>query len=169
VASGDIIRIGGGTDWSKYNILSQIGSFSPASIDTYATLFSVVGAGYISCALGHYGVYQKNGYIKITIDDVVVFESSATGENRGGTDSIIGLTTSEYVMSSVTTGSTTWFLNNNIMGQFSTFPYIETSVQSKRCCLLSQPIFFKKNFKVEAKTNDITGAYQIAIIGGIEK
>lgn len=158
------LQSSGGVDWSKYNIFNYESTIQNSSTPLiYSTAVNISGKGYIKNIT--FFSQSSSGGLKITVDDSVVFEAYG-----GSNMNILGLVQEESL--SLYNGSISARAKERIaiVKIPRSYPYISLEAYPNTdhsVCILSQPIFFKKNLKVEVKHLDSNGQSVITANGGI--
>ena len=157
-----------GTDWSRYTPLVERVVNSVSVIDTYETFYSIEGQGYVSIATAAYlGFISINITLRVTIDDIVVYQGKSGARVRGLLESkhvsLSGV--GDYVIPK-------HFFNEDpnasfpyqILGSATEFPYI--SATEGDISIIHEPIFFNKSLLIEISADTIGQPIRCEIGGG---
>lgn len=163
MASGDIIRIGGGFDPSKHAPIHIEQAHATQAANTYQTVVNLTGKGFLTKAVHH---SSNNFGIRITIDNVVVYESTWTGSGQ-----FIGVFLEEHVFTTPT------YLGTRVGASIKTaqgmkvagLPHVHSAndLNDGSLGILPQPLFFSKSLKVEVRSNYVGSSTLTTVLGGI--
>lgn len=167
MASGDIIRLGGGTDWSQYTPFNKAGIITTVTPDAdFVDVLNILGEGFLSFFAFASGGTNDGEEWRVYKDGVLIADLGCDATTRGG--GIIEFTT----MSTDSSNYPVIFTNG---GKWSTgvrgncnleLPFTSKSIG---LCLLPCPVFFSQSLVIKRKY--ITGdAYEhkYQIIGGVK-
>lgn len=148
---------GGGTDWEKYILLSEVGN--PTLDINYSPLIDIQGQGYLSRANIYNSGSLIDNFLKITVDGIVIHETYGTGNVTGM------LSFNEFSMD-----------NGSLYVRAPKYSTLETTSPSPLSypsingeygiVLLNKPIFFNYSLLIEGKTSETRGCYY-EILGGV--
>jgi len=161
MASGDIVRIGGGTDWSKYTQFFTAGEIILVANNVYEEILNITGAGYLALAT----VIPRTaiGFLKVTVDGVITHWSQEIS-----TTNACGLASSDFLMGTLQTicGSGA---GAGIFGtdQANIKSYPSVNEASRSFNILRDPIFFNESLKIEVACSDNSQAVRKCAIGGV--
>lgn len=172
MASGDIVRIGGGTDWSQYEPFNEEFFLQSTPTASRTIVKLVTGEGYVD------RIAVRGSYLQliISIDGTVVYQGTWTNNDplriQGILDesSLVTLTGTN-MFSRMPNSSEAGTINTPIgMPYLGTLHETETSATS-RTIIISKPLFFTNQLKVEVKAiNGKSGFSSYAsLVGGVKK
>ena len=156
-----------GTDWSKYTPISEINSFTAGTpADTYETVFSISGKGYLSDFIGRTtDAGGEDVKMRITIDGVVIFAGYSTNSSSfcaliQTSKSLIDSTGDLMIIDANGTG----FANFAGTWSFVDYPHTDDT-ELEAVTFLAQPIFFNASLLIEVKAA-ASSAFVCRVEGG---
>lgn len=178
-------QVNGGIDWSKYSDLSGAVVVTPGDTG-FRTMLDITGKGFIKKLIGYRksGASQgavSRGFIRITIDGLVVFEAnmrSYVNSSPPNTIGYSGLICEEHILGFDTSvgiyskglGISRYYASMSVI---NSLPYSEPEDSSGnaygKIFILSKPLFFNQNLKVEMRCIDTqTKSMVLDYLGGVE-
>ena len=158
----------GGIDLSKYQPVSKVVNYNSSDSATYKEFFRANAEGYLSIAYAE----QTSGTtdstkIKVTIDDNVVFWSSAAAQTNSTAGVFIGLSSllSGDMKKTVLANSPT----NAAYSQLNVVDYPLATETAYSIIILSEPLFFKKSCVIEFSRPTAITSGRIAFFGGVKR
>jgi hypothetical protein len=169
MASGDITRLGGGFDISKYKSINSYTPYSSSGFDV--TFVNITGEGFI-CQAMHY-IYLTYGYwgdisLKITVDGTDIYTGTYNGSPSSSFDFLSGISLIDFVNGDAVKSAdgTAFYRDNALRTGIPTLPYLGGYPYLTP---ISTPIFFKSSLKITAHgTGTNTNTQYISLIGGIK-
>lgn len=161
MASGEVIRIGGGIDWSKYTPLSlNVRDYTIPFLQT-RTVIEISGKGYISCFLARHSGTLRNNRTEFFLDDQLVLGINHMADSTNGIytlDSVYGDSGGVKVHP---TGAIPG-LNTNLYHNDNTAGFKNLSIS------LAKPIFFNSSLRLVIQNQaNFDGIFHAFVRGGI--
>ena len=147
----------GGFDITSLVFLQGLGSFSSGALNTYQTLISITGKGYISHATVrglNVGSYVG---IRITMDGDVVYEGYQNSNGEVG----MGIWNSSLAYTQQNHTNLAGIVNSDY--SITNFPTRGALQDADRAVVISAPLYFSSSLLIEVKrnnTNAITYFYE---------
>jgi hypothetical protein len=142
---------GGGTDWSKYTLMSATGNVSN---NTFTSVLSVTGKGFLNLATVCAGTSGNDrSDIRVTVDGTIVVNTGET--NPSSTQYIAGISTQDNIKYSTTWNALCYDYSYSQIaymriGNFKNYPYTGASANGGIVVIPSN-LFFKQSLLIEVK------------------